>query len=1656
VKNLDVLMCEQCGGGAYEEQIILCDRCDRGYHMFCLAPPLESVPKGQWLCPICQSDDSSNCLFREGGQFTMDDFEKRAQAFKEGWFGSKAAAQSATVDEMEAEFWHLVETGEEAVEVLYGADIDTGKMGSGFPTARDGRGDDPYASHPWNINNLALQEGKHGSVLRHITRLDGSPDEITGCIVPWLYIGMLYSSFCWHVEDHMFYSINYNHVGEPKVWYSIPADSADAFEAAFRNFMPKQFEVQPDLLFQLVTMLSPRVLQKAGVPVYRAVQEERNFIISYPRAYHGGFNCGLNCAEACNFAPADWLEFGRESVERYRKYRKSAVLSHEAWILKICLNESDPHTLPSAMQELLRVLLEEHALRVSAAEEGVEACDKVPHTHPKPELDGFGDDDAECAICRQYMHFTACECDCNPGYLVCLRHHGQMCECGTCRKKMLFRYSSKELEEMYNSVAERLPQFRELLQSATKGTSLDGEGRLSLESPERRESFQKWKASVDQATLGNASEEEVQSLMRKSGVYLWGGAGLSPTAEEDVRRLQGALKSALDWGDAVRAALKGLGENRRDSLDEKPDASRVLDLLALNPPPLDLEEARQLDAALCGAKTLQDRLQQILTRCSLATVSKSVMNGARKKQVAAAAAAAEGLSASELQSLVEEVQQCPVRVDGFAKAQELLTQTADWRGSVIELIPSLLQKQVSNGGRRRQRVEKPHVRELEAALEGVPGILAKNTEEFPILQSTVTTAMAWGQSVRAILASCPTADQLRALLEESESMPVILSETDTVVQTLQKAKKWRSKAGNALRSPNLKDRTEELERILSEGKSINMDLPEIAMLEARLKALERRGSIEKVISGEGGPIERNVLEGILEEIKNGISAGTSDEVMVEQCSRLEKQLAKSGEWEVKATAALEEAEGEDEEPRMSVSDLETLVTEGEALGVLMEPLSEAQERLARARSWVSRARTFMLRVKNANDSSMPPKAVKAVQKAEEEMAAEAAQTGAAARNGPALPAFVPPLSQLEKLLLETVELNLRLGEEHAALQEILECTQEWREKTQALLKEVTAAGPAAPEKHLEDLKERYSTGLELPVGMPQMQTLAKRVEGVEWTSQAQALVDFDGGGERQPLDVLEEIVNKGDSLPVDQKLLNEIKSRMYAGQEWGTRLKTLLKAGRKCKLKELEQLAASATALPVIVEGLERLQEAVTKHTTLEKRARSSLAEGGEKIGVEEMRILAKELIASPAESSVLHGVEASIAAADEWRGACRRLMVKKHSGDSLQKGLEAMAESLQKFLDIVEQGEARTPVENINGVPAPKTPDRYVYDPSVCPCDVLDGVEEKGKNPSIQCQDCKCQFHLRCLGMSQAAAKSVKDSFTCNFCESVKECKFFEVLDVHDTFFARSRRTRRVNTVDLENLASQLGNLKCFMPEEPALLRLLDKVRPIRSVMQSFIDKYPESQENGHGPTSPGDLRLAALRVSLALEVNLGDMLQPLLQSLYARGWLAQVRPELEAEKVSCLARVDEIIRDARVLGISNFAGKGDFVADLEGRAERARAWKKRVVAVTADLGVPMDDAKKVLEEVAGLGIEMPEELEAMEERCSLYCICRQPYDQARDMIECEKCGGWFHYDCVGLEPPQEDNDKHGITEKEGLQFTCPPCLAGVSLEEWNAKKAS
>ena len=49
----DAVLCDTCGSGDRDDELLLCDRCDRGRHTFCLRPIAAKVPIGPWFCPDC-------------------------------------------------------------------------------------------------------------------------------------------------------------------------------------------------------------------------------------------------------------------------------------------------------------------------------------------------------------------------------------------------------------------------------------------------------------------------------------------------------------------------------------------------------------------------------------------------------------------------------------------------------------------------------------------------------------------------------------------------------------------------------------------------------------------------------------------------------------------------------------------------------------------------------------------------------------------------------------------------------------------------------------------------------------------------------------------------------------------------------------------------------------------------------------------------------------------------------------------------------------------------------------------------------------------------------------------------------------------------------------------------------------------------------------------------------------------------------------------------------------------------------------------------------------------------------------------------------------------------------------------------------------------
>ncbi|XP_030760459.1 remodeling and spacing factor 1 [Sitophilus oryzae] len=53
-ETVDDFPCQKCGKFDHPEWILLCDKCDNGWHCSCLRPPLLVIPEGDWFCPPCQ------------------------------------------------------------------------------------------------------------------------------------------------------------------------------------------------------------------------------------------------------------------------------------------------------------------------------------------------------------------------------------------------------------------------------------------------------------------------------------------------------------------------------------------------------------------------------------------------------------------------------------------------------------------------------------------------------------------------------------------------------------------------------------------------------------------------------------------------------------------------------------------------------------------------------------------------------------------------------------------------------------------------------------------------------------------------------------------------------------------------------------------------------------------------------------------------------------------------------------------------------------------------------------------------------------------------------------------------------------------------------------------------------------------------------------------------------------------------------------------------------------------------------------------------------------------------------------------------------------------------------------------------------------------
>ena len=344
--------------------------------------------------------------FQMGAETTVAAYRAKADEFKEALCRHHGIALD-DVEGIEALFWRIVQTEQNPTVVEYGADLDATTHASGFA-------DDECGG--WNLNRLASHPE---SLLRYLT--SGVP----GVSSPWLYVGMLFGAFCWHVEDLWMYSCNHLHSGAPKTWYTVPAAAASKFERAARRLLPSLFDDSPDLLFQLVAMLAPSDLRASGVPVYKIVQTPGSFVVTFPRAYHAGFSHGFNIAEAVNFAATDWLPFGRNAMQAARKHFRTPCFCVERLLCSLAESHSEPHVglEPWLTPEVEAMIDDELEAREAARALGLSLQLLTPGVEIVGAPDASPTDESlTCHACNTILYLSGAVAPAEPGRCVCLRH----------------------------------------------------------------------------------------------------------------------------------------------------------------------------------------------------------------------------------------------------------------------------------------------------------------------------------------------------------------------------------------------------------------------------------------------------------------------------------------------------------------------------------------------------------------------------------------------------------------------------------------------------------------------------------------------------------------------------------------------------------------------------------------------------------------------------------------------------------------------------------------------------------------------------------------------------------------------------------------------------------------------------------------------------------------------------------------------------------------------------------------------------------------------------------------------------------------------------------------------------------------------------------
>nr|BAN20895.1 hypothetical protein [Riptortus pedestris] len=408
-----------------------------------------------------ESSDTDDNIFEcitKGKNMPLSVFFRIARNTMSTWFKDPNPSPS----EVETEFWRHVSTKTCHVCVHCGS-IDSGTWGYGFPTTKTSA----TSRHPWNLKVLT---NSPASILRSLGPL-------MGVTVPTLHVGMLFSSCCWYRDPHALPWIEYLHTGASKIWYGVPDSRAGELRKAMYPLLPRHIRDRKIWLPSDTMMVPPQFLLDSGVSLCRVVQEPRQFILVFPKAFTSSICTGYVVSESVYFAQQSWLNTAVQVFKDIQDSCEPPVFSLHKLLFNIANDSrSSADILIQVLPMLKAVIEKEVESRKKLEGLGLDSWERLPSTKSgrrkkKEEEQG----DLECDTCRGAL-FLSVVTNSNEDCSYCIDHaiealskDESLVKC--C--KPMYAYDEEEMEELTEKVKSRIEaktQKKQKEKGASSGT----------------------------------------------------------------------------------------------------------------------------------------------------------------------------------------------------------------------------------------------------------------------------------------------------------------------------------------------------------------------------------------------------------------------------------------------------------------------------------------------------------------------------------------------------------------------------------------------------------------------------------------------------------------------------------------------------------------------------------------------------------------------------------------------------------------------------------------------------------------------------------------------------------------------------------------------------------------------------------------------------------------------------------------------------------------------------------------------------------------------------------------------------------------------------------------------------------------------------------